>query len=292
MNKRCLMCVEIKLCLLFTMHTVWKVRRQDFKSLLRNALKLVHWLWNGYHEVSFRMLIFPELSFGCSGYCANRNARYYSQSWATLIQFISYHLHDGIITTNTFEQRCLVHVLSTDHEVIPARNVIDAHAQDFVVNDKLLLSVLKTFAQYTCSLHATGNACCILCVYVVVVLVVQQAVAPTNISVVVPPVTISSPHRSRHTPSSRGSSLCMIFVFDLLANSVNRNCNVRMSFRKYLQCLISLFIILNSNKTFNIFHTFSASLDTLYGPSILHMLPNFLHRADGITNVKPVRPVQ
>jgi len=31
----------------------------------------------------------------------------------------------------------------------PARNTIDAHAQDFAINDQLLLAVLKAFAQRT-----------------------------------------------------------------------------------------------------------------------------------------------
>ena len=39
----------------------------------------------------------------------------------------------------------------------PARNAIYAHAQDFVVLE-LLLPTLRTFAQSTCSLHATRNA--------------------------------------------------------------------------------------------------------------------------------------
>ena len=39
-----------------------------------------------------------------------------------------------------------------------ARNVSDAQAQVFVANDELLLPILKTFALFTGSLHATGNA--------------------------------------------------------------------------------------------------------------------------------------
>lgn len=38
--------------------------------------------------------------------------------------------------------------------MIPASNAIDARAQDFVVNDELLLSILKTFAQNTRPLHS------------------------------------------------------------------------------------------------------------------------------------------
>ena len=38
--------------------------------------------------------------------------------------------------------------------MIPATNTMDAHAQDFVVNDELLLSILKALAQITSSLRA------------------------------------------------------------------------------------------------------------------------------------------
>ena len=48
-------------------------------------------------------------------------------------------------------------VLSTDEEMIPARNVTTEHARDFVANEELLLPILKAFAQYTRSLLATGN---------------------------------------------------------------------------------------------------------------------------------------
>ena len=34
-------------------------------------------------------------------------------------------------------------VLSTDHKMIPVRNVIDALAQDFVLNNESLLPILK-----------------------------------------------------------------------------------------------------------------------------------------------------
>lgn len=38
---------------------------------------------------------------------------------------------------------------STDKEMIPARNTMDAHAQDFAANDELLLSILKALEQFT-----------------------------------------------------------------------------------------------------------------------------------------------
>jgi len=59
--------------------------------------------------------------------------------------------------------------------MIPASNAIDAHAQDFVVNDELLLSILKTYAQCNRPLHSllemrdVFNLC-----------VLEQCVAPTN----------------------------------------------------------------------------------------------------------------
>lgn len=45
-------------------------------------------------------------------------------------------------------------VLSIDQEMIPARNAIGTHAQGFVMNDVLSLTILKAFAQYSPILHA------------------------------------------------------------------------------------------------------------------------------------------
>jgi hypothetical protein len=49
-------------------------------------------------------------------------------------------------------------VLSTHQEVIPATNAIDAHAQDSVVNDELLLPILKAFSERARTLHAILSA--------------------------------------------------------------------------------------------------------------------------------------
>jgi hypothetical protein len=46
-------------------------------------------------------------------------------------------------------------VLSTDQEMIRAGNTIHAHAPDFIVNDELLVPILRTFSQCNQSLHAT-----------------------------------------------------------------------------------------------------------------------------------------
>ena len=82
-------------------------------------------------------------------------------------------------------------VLSTDPEMIPAKNTTDTHAQDFLANDQLLLPILKAFVQCTGSLHATPNAWCF------------QSVAPTNSSSVVPSTTSSTPpHNTRHASLS------------------------------------------------------------------------------------------
>jgi hypothetical protein len=42
--------------------------------------------------------------------------------------------------------------------MIPATNMMDAHAQDFVANDVLLLSILKALAQFIRTLRAARNA--------------------------------------------------------------------------------------------------------------------------------------
>jgi hypothetical protein len=49
-------------------------------------------------------------------------------------------------------------VLSTDQEMIRASNASDVHEQYFLVNDQLLLRIVRAFAHYTRSLHAIGNA--------------------------------------------------------------------------------------------------------------------------------------
>ena len=51
-------------------------------------------------------------------------------------------------------------ILSTDNGMIPSRNVIYAHAQNFVANNELLLSILSAFAQCALSLHAPRNPWC------------------------------------------------------------------------------------------------------------------------------------
>jgi hypothetical protein len=71
-------------------------------------------------------------------------------------------------------------VLSTEHEMISARNAIDAHAQTFDLNE-LLLHIMKTFAQSTCSLHANELLRFSLCA------LVEVSVARAYRSAVLPP---------------------------------------------------------------------------------------------------------
>ena len=75
--------------------------------------------------------------------------------------------------------KCTVYVCLNVHRpgMIPAGNVIDAHAQNFVVNDEKLLLVLKTFAECTRSLQAME----MLDVFIVC-LAVEMSVASTNSS--------------------------------------------------------------------------------------------------------------
>ena len=48
----------------------------------------------------------------------------------------------------------------TDREATSTTKMTNAHGQCFSVNNQLLLPNLKTFAQFTHSLHATPNASC------------------------------------------------------------------------------------------------------------------------------------
>ena len=71
----------------------------------------------------------------------------------------------------------------------------DAHAQDVVVSDDLLLVILKAFA------HCSR-------------LLLEQSVAPTNRRPVPPPLPApsSASHRTRHAPAPRG---CHLVLFGL-----------------------------------------------------------------------------
>jgi len=78
-------------------------------------------------------------------------------------------------------------VLSTDHEMIPARNAIDRHARIAHAHYTLVetLEVLSLYA------------------------IVELSASPTNGSPVAPCIAISSPHRARHAHPMRGSPHCL-----------------------------------------------------------------------------------
>jgi hypothetical protein len=69
--------------------------------------------------------------------------------------------------------------------MMPPRNAICTHAQGFIVYDKLLLPILKAFAQYTQYLLPEMLYVCSLCV------VAKQSVTVTNSSRVIRPVDSS-----------------------------------------------------------------------------------------------------
>jgi hypothetical protein len=90
--------------------------------------------------------------------------------------------------------------------MVPARNAIDAHAQDFVMNDELLLPILQAFAQCTRS-YALLEMLDVLSLHAVL----QISVSPTNNSTANPPPpsqthTVSfATHHTRHAHLPRGS---------------------------------------------------------------------------------------
>lgn len=62
-------------------------------------------------------------------------------------------------TTHEVYSNNQTYVLSTDQEMIPAKNVTDAHAQDFVVKDEFLLTSLKAFARTAYSFKLCHSKC-------------------------------------------------------------------------------------------------------------------------------------
>jgi hypothetical protein len=84
-------------------------------------------------------------------------------------------------------------VLSTDKELIPARNATDAHVQDFMANDKSLLTILKAFipSLVHCTLLVMPDESSLSGL-------VQMVIVPTNKKSVFPTIASSLPHRARH----------------------------------------------------------------------------------------------
>jgi len=77
-----------------------------------------------------------------------------------------------------------VWLLSTD-QMMRTRNALGAPAQGFMVYDKLLLPILKAFAQYTQYMLPAVLYVCTLCI------VAEQSVTVINSSQVIPPVDSS-----------------------------------------------------------------------------------------------------
>jgi len=71
--------------------------------------------------------------------------------------------------------------LSTDQEMIPHRNGIGAHVQNFLTNEELLRLMLKAFAECTLPTHAARHRLCF------------QSVVPTSRSPVVPRTAPDTP---------------------------------------------------------------------------------------------------
>jgi hypothetical protein len=92
-------------------------------------------------------------------------------------------------------------ILSTDQEMILTRNATDAHAHE------LLLPILKPFAQCTCSLHTTR-----LLDVSTLRGAVEQSVAPTNSSPIVPPSQESpAPRQTRLRPYGDHFVICGLY---------------------------------------------------------------------------------
>jgi hypothetical protein len=84
----------------------------------------------------------------------------------------------------------------------PVRNAIDAHGQNFAVNDEMLLPILKAFAHSLVyyKLPKTFNAFS-LCV------AAELSVAPTNSNSLFPPMVNNPPAPRQTHPVPRGDHL-------------------------------------------------------------------------------------
>lgn len=78
---------------------------------------------------------------GCICYTEGRIV-VYSVSESYFVCRVAAYVCLRVINTNTGQH----HILSTDQEMIPATDVINKHSQDFVVNNELLLPILRAYA--------------------------------------------------------------------------------------------------------------------------------------------------
>jgi len=91
--------------------------------------------------------------------------------------------------------------MSTDQEMAPARNATDAHTQYFMVNDELLVPILKASAHCTHLLHATRNAWCFQSVWNSRTVCRFQVIH----------INSSPPHRARHSNHRAEIISCSVF---------------------------------------------------------------------------------
>lgn len=89
--------------------------------------------------------------------------------------------------------------------MIPARNVIDVHVQDSVINDKLLLPILIAYTQCTCSLHMTQTMLDVVSLCIVV----ELPFTPTNTR-----PTVCRTISDMHTPL-QGSTFRLYFYLSI-----------------------------------------------------------------------------
>ena len=66
----------------------------------------------------------------------------YSESESDFVRRVVAYVCLREINTNTVQHQ----LLSTDQEMIPATDAINKHSQDFMVNNELLLPILKAYA--------------------------------------------------------------------------------------------------------------------------------------------------
>lgn len=110
--------------------------------------------------------------------------------------------------------------------MIPARNAIDAHAQNILVNNDLLLLILKTFSQCTRSLLYSKffdvfSSC----------VVAELSVTPTSSIPVILTVASSPLHCARPVAPCRdqlvicGQWICLRSIFVQISQAVVRHCH-------------------------------------------------------------------
>ena len=130
-----------------------------------------------------------------------------------------------------------------EQEMIPARNKTDAHAQDFLVNEKLLLLVLKAFAYCTCALHVPRNACYFQSVFILVELL-QIAIQSS--------IASGAPHRARHD-QPRGDHLVIYELYiTIIEGYFEITGSINMQFSETAEAAVPIYC----------FHLFVLSMST------------------------------